>query len=468
MSDQKKVSANEAIPISDYETLKSEIREGWVEQDTAILVIHGIGNQNPLETLDGFARGLLETYCAAGQSLTLEHQVAKKAESGGTPWFDNFLRIRKEKGGPALDIYEYYWAHETEGQASFADLTQWLNNVTSGARKFYKENVKFGVENEDRSIFVQNGKFRPFPYWLCVNLIPHSFVFLNWLIDGLIRMISSIPFIGPVVSLMAKGNLDGTLEKLSNVLNDISIYNTTDVKSKFFRIRNCILDGAVNALRYLLETKPASQDGEISFKYKRVLLVGHSLGTQIAFDTINRINHLVNQGEIKGYDKAGKCELKDEPDISKRLIGLVTFGSPLDKIAFFFREQVPPSEYLRFQMIHHFHGFKQRNWDNLEEIEKAKLVQSMNVRLFDAVPWRNYFDNRDYVSGSLDYYLGVTNINCKFKSKWYSFTHSDYWACSAMHAEIIKHFLAPAGKRGIVKPIDAETEKDSITLGAIA
>jgi hypothetical protein len=31
----------------------------WINKDTTILVVHGIGNQLPLETLDQFARGLI-------------------------------------------------------------------------------------------------------------------------------------------------------------------------------------------------------------------------------------------------------------------------------------------------------------------------------------------------------------------------------------------------------------------------
>ena len=34
----------------------------WVKKDTAILVVHGMGNQLPLETLDQFGRGLIKSF----------------------------------------------------------------------------------------------------------------------------------------------------------------------------------------------------------------------------------------------------------------------------------------------------------------------------------------------------------------------------------------------------------------------
>jgi hypothetical protein len=447
MNNVNKLEVNNSIPLTNYTDLKTSLGGKWVEQDTAVLIIHGIGNQHPLETLDGFARGLVETYQEAGYSLTIEHQLARKTSSDSrTPWFDNVLRIRQGDTGPCLDVYEYYWANETEGQATFRDLSTWLNNVTSGARKFYKNNIFIAQTHKDESVFISNGKFNSFSYWFCVYFVPHIFVFLNWVIEGLYTLLSSIPVLGPIIAKLFHGQMDGTLDKISNVLNDISIYNTTDAKSKFFKIRNCILDGAVDALRFLLEARPTEGTNKLTFQYSRVLLAGHSLGSQVAFDAINRINHLVNQGEIKGYDKKGKCTIVSESaqiGISERLIGLVTFGSPLDKVAFFFREQVPDSEYLRSQIINNFHGFKQRNWTDLHQIENKLRVKPCEERLFENISWRNYWDARDYVSGSLDYYEGVVNIKCEFPSKWHSFTHSRYWSYRNMYAEIIEKFFYP-------------------------
>lgn len=449
MENHQKFAPNESIPLTAYSNLKEHFGGRWIQEDTAILVVHGIGSQNPLETLDSFARGLLETFLEAGYSLELEHLLARKqASNSQLPWFDNYISIRKKNGeGARLEIYEYYWAHETEGQASLHDLNTWLNGVTKGARHFYEDNVKFALHNQDKSIFITNGKFRPLPYWFCVSFVPQLIASANWVIDGAMRLVTAIPVLGPLLSLVVRGKMDGTLDKVSNILNDVSIYNTTDVKSRFFKIRNCILDGAVNALRYLLEAHPVAGENHSFFKYQNVLLVGHSLGSQIAFDAVNRINHLVNQGEIKGYNCQGKCDAADgEKAISERLNGLVTFGSPLDKIAFFFREQVPATEYLRCQLINNFHGFKQRDWVNLSPFKT--LVRASEKRLFEHVPWRNYWDAKDYVSGSLDFYKGVVNINCAFPASRFSFTHSNYWSCTNMYGEIIEHFLL-SGERGI-------------------
>ena len=61
---------------------------------------------------------------------------------------------------------------------------------------------------------------------------------------------------------------------------------------------------------------------------KKIIIVGHSLGSVIAFDTLNRITHAANIDQEK-WRSVGKIE------------GLITFGSPLDKLAFSFREHTP-------------------------------------------------------------------------------------------------------------------------------
>ncbi|MFI5263211.1 MAG: hypothetical protein ACHQM6_01705, partial [Candidatus Kapaibacterium sp.] len=210
--------------------------------------------------------------------------------------------------------------------------------------------------------------------------------------------------------------------------------------------------------RYLIQPR---KQGE-SRPYNKVILVGHSLGTQIAYDAINRINHLVNFDVISGIRKDGVLldsnGMPENRTISNILTGFVTFGSPLDKIAFFLREHVERENILMLQIINDYHSFRQRDWYNILDGSALDIkVEKTIVRLFEKIPWRNYYDKRDYVSGSLDFYDGVINIDCKYASNpirkmsngkmksyqsgIFSFTHSWYWDNEAMFKDIIGNFL---------------------------
>lgn len=418
-------------------------KAGWVEENTAILIVHGIGDQNPLETIDQFGRTLAETFKKKqtdGASIRITHRLAKKHESSGEYWFDNFIRLQQVTtagaDGPYLDIYEYYWANKTEDEADLTDIQKWVSGVTAGAKTYYKENEKLGVEYKDKSMFFKDGKFQYSKYWLFVHFtlafIPAMVLFFGYVLKAL----AYIPVIGIPFRMLFETYSKSYVKKITNVIGDIVVYNSTDEKCKFYAIRKEILEGAVKALRFLVE-----EDADGKKPYDKIVLAGHSLGSQIAYDAMNRLVHLAYSGELKGYPAGNAAVLEEQ--LMNVLGGFITFGSPLDKIAFFLRNQVPPEQYIRRQLMRNFHAFKQRNWDVVEK-GYPFMIDAIFPRLLDNVKWRNYFDKRDYVSGSLDYYSPLTNIDMKFPSRALSFTHSRYWQHTAMFEDIIHEFLVEA------------------------
>lgn len=403
---------------------------------SAILVIHGIGNQNPLETIDQFSRTLVKSLeKSLGCQVELSHGLAKKKRSDGQDlWFDNYLRIHFKREGlileEYLDVYEYYWAHYTEDQAELTDIAAWVSQVTSGAKKFYRENKELGESYGDKSAFFQNRKFQSSKYFFFIYFFGAFLPAISFFFSQFLKFMTYIPILGiPFRSLVSW--YSGTkLKYLANVIGDIIIYNSMDEKCRFYRIRQEILSGGVKALRYLLEPDEYNQA-----KYDRVLVAGHSLGSQVSYDTINRLIHLVNADEMKGFEGDKRTNL------SSLLTGFVTFGSPLDKIAFFLRERVSKNEYIRAQLLKNFHAFKQQDWLRNQGKNWPYQINPIFDRLLEDIKWKNYFDERDYVSGSLDYYQNLVNVDLKFNSRNTSFTHSWYWESSAMFDDIVASFL---------------------------
>jgi hypothetical protein len=404
--------------------------------------MHGIGNQHPAETIDQFGSTLADTlknsfHC----KLDLVHGLAQKRRSNDVDvWFDNFLRIRclenGEQNGPALDIYEYYWAHYTEDQAGLTDIARWVKQVTAGAKKFYQENKAMGEKYEDKSIFFQNGKFAFWRYSLVIRFFCGFIPAFSFFLTYALKALSYIPIVGIPFRTLFSLYADSAWKYIANVVGDIVVYNSTDQKCKFYRVRQQILSGAMNALRSLLE--PAANGQR---PYGKVLVVGHSLGSQVAYDAFNRLIHEANADTLKSY------EGNKRDDLMRVLSGFVTFGSPLDKIAFFLRENVPPGQYIRAQLLNNFHSFKQRDWLPPASTQWPFRIKPVFIRLLDDLKWTNYYDKRDYVSGSLDYYEKLNNKDIQFNSSWFSFTHSWYWTSREMFKEIIENFLVPGGEK---------------------
>ena len=116
---------------------------------------------------------------------------------------------------------------------------------------------------------------------------------------------------------------------------------------------------AIMAASYAI-IRVLQRDGGLDLAKHVRLVAGHSLGSQVAYDCINKLNLLINQEQIEHYNYRAECTLLKYKGlkIDNQLSGFITFGCPLDKIIFFLRENVPDNEYVRQQMLDHFHGFQ--------------------------------------------------------------------------------------------------------------
>jgi hypothetical protein len=115
---------------------------------------------------------------------------------------------------------------------------------------------------------------------------------------------------------------------LKNFMGDVAVYVNADAKAKNYAARRAILSGATLAITRLLKDDPRS--------YQRVIVAGHSLESVIAYDVLNELmnRRLATTDQVVG-SVPPRAEIHQN-DLDK-IKGLVTFGSPLDKVVYFFR-----------------------------------------------------------------------------------------------------------------------------------
>ena len=123
---------------------------------------------------------------------------------------------------------------------------------------------------------------------------------------------------------------------LIDFVGDLPLYIDADEKSEFYQTRDEIKRTGVTFINKLLDDDD----------YSAVYVAGHSLGSVIAYDCINQI--------IREY-RAG---LRGDLD---KLRGLLTFGSPLDKTYYFFRDKVGQKQAVRAQIQSYLHGFRKKS-----------------------------------------------------------------------------------------------------------
>lgn len=201
---------------------------------------------------------------------------------------------------------------------------------------------------------------------------------------------------GPIWALLGAIAATAVLRVfLIRYVGDIALYVAADERSQYFRSRAEILKQSEALLRGLL--KDAGYDA--------VYVAGHSLGSVIAYDTLNRLIR-----EVRAAPAAGDGE-KLEPADWERLQGLLTFGSPLDKVHYFFRTTVKHQQVIRAQLLASLHGFRSREREEREESGHPRSPADdpfmLTIPAFpesESFRWWNVWSRTDRVSGHLDFY----------------------------------------------------------------
>jgi hypothetical protein len=156
---------------------------------------------------------------------------------------------------------------------------------------------------------------------------------------------------------------------LIEYVGDVAIYITPNKVDRFSETREKIKDTARQSASavYLAMNREGN-----AFEYEKIAVIGHSLGSVIAYDTLNR---LINDDRLS----------QDKLRIAGRTCLFETFGSPLNKIAFLFTIQGKDSYQIREQL--------------------AEVVQPMIMNYgYRPFPWINVRSANDIISGEVYLY----------------------------------------------------------------
>ncbi len=442
---------------------------GKTARRVAILVIHGIGEQQPYEALDAFGRGLAEQFkIRAGQ---LEHHLAWRA---GKAYSLVRTPLPAASPVPELDLYEFCWAPLVQGRIRLRQVLAWIVRTSltplrsmaqqwevlsqePGARRrqwwmALREVLRAGglfllalvillpfvVAAVQRQVLMDAG-WRAFGtikqvehplalgvfallvlfaltiLWGWRRVIPLKrygrdieatserrwrWYSLGWAlallglawgvqagvglpVGGLVRRLWTSLWGWPL-AVVAMVLVAWILSRpLVKYLGDVTLYVTADENSAFFRTRTDILKASTDRVRLLLTDQG----------YEGVYVAGHSLGSVIAYDTIN---HLIREATAEPPE-GGKLSVAQ----LERLQGLLTFGSPLDKVNYFFRIKVARDQAIRAQVLSLLHGFRKKSSSRTYEDLTFTTPKFSGLK---ALRWLNVYSRLDFVSGKLDFY----------------------------------------------------------------
>jgi hypothetical protein len=404
------------------ETVRLEAVAGLEPEPVAVLVCHGMGQQVRFETIGQIGAAILKHAEAAGCEIAPNGiQLSQQDKS-----FLARVELNWTLGGKPrqVHVYEAYWAPITEGKVTYAETLQFLFQA---AWRGYRCSGFFYRRHFDRWMFgdMQKAwisKLTQFALVVVALLLAAeaasiAFVtlriaagvkevaslqwpairgesvgsFLGWLYAATLQLLK--PFVPQHTALHHPDSISAWWKAAGKTLawfgligqaffvryflieyaGDVAAYVSPFKDSKFDSIRTEIQAVGLNVARVIY-----GFDGVAGVPhYKHIVVAGHSLGSVLAYDTLNAIHNL---------DLTSKKA--DRRDTVGRTTHLITFGSPLDKTAFLFRNQSNHvADPIREQMAAGFQPL---------------------IRCYDpfrnGLKWINLWSKMDIISGKLEYY----------------------------------------------------------------
>lgn len=414
----------------------------------AVVLIHGIGEQRPIITLRSFVESVAEYLKAMKLARPDEVLFWDKPDTDSGNYETRKLTMRQGRNHSTTDFYEFYWAHHMRN-TNYAHIKDWVQRVI-----FRRPG---GVSRRLLPVFIF--------LWIVTlaTLIPGVYFTYKYGFTNIFQKIATIS-----TGLIATFILAFFTKLLFNYLGDAARYLDPSPGNILER-RNIRMEG-ISLLKRLHE----------SGKYDRVVLVGHSLGSVIAYDLVkflwneyyksfapdkfyavfngpdkNQLDLLESSETASKLLSEGKANVEDFQAAQQQsyaylkhignkwlITDLITIGSPLTHAGHLFvyekglfeklKEQreyptCPP----RFQKPDTTNIVKSENF-SIEGVAHPFTVKHYNHSSpFAVTKWTNIYYASDYIGGPLQgvFGKGIKDIavNKRNYIPIYPGGHTDYW-----------------------------------------
>ncbi len=232
----------------------------------AVILIHGVGEQKPLDTLRRFVK-----------SICGDIEFRNKPDKMNESFELRTLQMPGSRNRPITDFYEYYWAHHMR-DTKLRIIVTWLISIL-----FRKPN---NISKKLRAFFYIG--------WFLLLATVFLFSALYFIPGWFMELRSSWKVFGSIVLIV----FDLIIANFINTyIGDAARY--LNPLPDNIEQRNRIRKEGIALLRSLHESR----------KYNRIILVGHSLGSVIGYDLIRHYWATLNPPEK--FSDVKQIELKN-------------------------------------------------------------------------------------------------------------------------------------------------------------
>lgn len=282
-------------------------------------------------------------------------------------WYDDFGSSRtRQDDAYKRGVFPQFWRFLRN---KIDDRAMRVRCLTLAYRWF-----NFYVQMELRNAFVLTT--------LLVTLLTALLILVGSVL-GILGWVSTFPFVRVLVPeqagsfsawslippiLAAAATLFGLRSFFQDYLGDVMFWVTYEETNERHKKRAEILDICVNLMQHVLQDD----------KCKRVIIVAHSLGTAVAYETLLELGRY-NRARYPGT-------LMQGPPTLAKIEHFITFGSPIDKIHYFFQNY--KGEHYRYNQV-------------IERLRGDISTEPLADNWVPHVHWINFWDQADIISGPL-------------------------------------------------------------------
>jgi hypothetical protein len=396
----------------------------------AVVIIHGIGEQKPMDTLRAFVTGVRD-YLAQTDTSETKTTIRSKPDGVSESYETRRLTLSASRNRPRTDFYEFYWAHNMRNTI-FSQTIPWLwRLITTSPRK---------IPERLRKIW--------YTVWVLVLLIVAT-VFLIYGIKewkAFAGLILALPFVLTLVGILQKWVSNAFL----STAGDAARYFTPTPGN--INERDKIRKQGLDFLEKLHEKK-----------YERIILVGHSLGSVIGYDLLRLLwtkyhtsyakNLRVKQDHLEQINKFShqpehlsgmtdafqeaqfRCwlELKAAGNVW-RISDFVSLGAAVCCSDYFLGTTAPFSELIQQLEYPVCPPVTDREIFFMQHYQVEGQPRSIKVlhhaALFAVTRWTNIFFTSDFVGSRGDrvFGKGIKDVVIPRRSLWFlPGGHTGYW-----------------------------------------
>ncbi|MDI9876197.1 hypothetical protein [Flectobacillus rivi] len=424
----------------------------------AVISIHGMGEQSPMDTL----RGLVQSLKGDGVLLNQPDTVSKSYELRRYSYFEDLSKY---------DFYEYYWANLIQEKGIW-NVIRWLKYLLCKKFSEVPKRLRIPYFFIWIAILVGIAYLGDLAYSISSVFEIDNACNLKFLGIESVKLIPFLFFIIILVSLLVTS-------KLNLYFGDVVNY-TIPAKNNINE-REAIRKKGITLFKSIIDR----QNPNGSPYYDKVVVLAHSLGTIIAYDILKIIwaeRHdkisLHDATELIKFDNLSREALKNQ-DVSQyqqlqdklrdillaqniqkcwNVSDFITLGSPLSHASYLlvdshniFNERVtelefptsPPSPSVDSEGSFYYLS---DNTQTSHEPDSPSYVLNHGA-LFALTKWTNIYFKQDFVGGAIDCFgKGIRNIELHpvgIKTRYVPFyAHTSYWDTNqAASVNLLKSIL---------------------------